>query len=31
MYEFSAAVFIKVLSYQSFDVKWLLLSRNAWV
>ena len=31
MYEFSAAVFIKVLSYQSFDVKWLLLSRNACV
>ena len=26
MYEFSAANFIKILSYQSFDVKYLLIS-----
>ena len=29
MYEFSAAIFIKVLSYQSFDVKCLLISWDA--
>ena len=31
MYEFYAAIFIKVLSYQSFDVKCLLLSWDAFV
>ena len=31
MHEFSAAIFIKVLSYQSFDVKCLLLLRDACV
>ena len=31
MHEFSAAILIKVLSYQSFDVKRLLLSWDACV
>ena len=31
MYELSAAIFIKVFSYQSFDVKYLLLSWDACV
>ena len=28
MYEFFPAIFIKVLSYQSLNVKWLLISWN---
>ena len=31
MYEFSAATFIKVLSYQSFEAKCLLISLDACV